>query len=284
MDRYRNRTKSEKYVVFDVDQQKVTELVGFDEYRGTPYNVVVSDGIKADKLLNYPVSYSNHPYFNIPKSIHVGIFEYYPSKYEFVHSGVIHYHSKKPPSPRLKFHYEKTWEEDQKEMKHNIRPEKLEEYDKGHRNREPWASTVMGETAKQHADKAIKMKKISIDDGYSVEWQWCHLIAFSMTSNQKAQSKGNLVCGTAALNYQMTNVEFAVKDFVRKYKRTLLLEVKADHIKETHIAIRIGYYIKDPYDSGNGHSEYYSPSNITDLSDVKDQAAIFQILEEKFIK
>ncbi|RFB46155.1 hypothetical protein [Bacillus sp. dmp10] len=285
MDKYGNRTMSNKYVVFDVDQQKATNLVGFDEYRGTPYDMIDSDGKKADKLLNWPVACRAHPNFNIPLYILVGTLDFYPSKYEFVRSGVVHYHSRKPPRQRLKFNYEKSCGEDRKEMAHNLKYEKLEEYNKIHqRSREPWASSVMGETAKKHADKAIKKNIISIEDGYNVEWHWCHLIAFSMASNQKAQSKGNLVCGTATLNRQMTNVELAVKDFVRTYKRTLLLEVKADIIKDTHIVTRIGYYIKDTYSSGRVHAEYYSPINITDFSDVKDQNTIFQILEEQFIK
>ncbi|CAM4489271.1 hypothetical protein [Paenibacillus typhae] len=283
MDKYNARTISNKYVVYDVDNQKVTDLVGFEEYKGTPYDIVGPDGKYAYKILNWPIVCYPHYMFNIPKVIQIGTLEFYPSKYEFVRSGVVHYHSRTRTNSGIEFNYDTTWEWDQKEKKHTLSYEELEEFDKVHlRKREPWASTIMGESAKDHADKLIKSSKLTVKSGTSIEWHWCHLIAFSMASNQVAQSKDNLFCGSAALNYQMTNVELAVKEFIKKYKRTLLLEVKADIITNTHLATGIGYYITD-IGSERRHAEYYSPTNITEFSDVKDQDTILQILESEFI-
>lgn len=218
---------------------------------------------------------------NMPKCIYLDDVPFYPSGYKFS-TGLCDYHSDHPPfNDVIKVHTAK-WDLERKEYKKNVKPINLEKYDKI-RPRIPDAYTVMGESAKYHAQKCINSGKISIKEGYTVTWNWCHLIAFSMLSNENAQIKKNFVCGTSAFNGQMLNVEQAVKRFIRKYNRHLTITAKADVIGDTQIIRNLAYDIFDKK-SGRTHTEYYLQALSMVYSDIVDEDAILNKLEEEFAK
>jgi len=217
---------------------------------------------------------------NMPKCIYLDGVPYYPSKYQFS-TGFCHYHSDHPPLDSVVEVHTDKWDFVQKKYTKNVKLINLEKYD-NKRPRTPDAYTVMGESAKYHAQKCINLGKISIKEGYTVTWNWCHLIAFSMLSNENAQIKKNFVCGTSAFNGQMQNVEQAVKRFIRKYKRHLTITVRADVISGTQIVLNLAYGIYDKK-AGLNHTEYYHKALSMTYSDIVDEDAIFNTLEKKFV-
>ncbi|MEW5552188.1 hypothetical protein ABGT22_19990 [Peribacillus frigoritolerans] len=257
-DKFGLRNQSQVTVNYNVEKQSFT------------VNGSTSDDIYA----------SDYKQFNIPICIYVEGIPYYPSKYETVPSGICHYHSMTPPITGIRVGVDTFWNGDRKEYKKNIKLDKLREYNNSKRLRKPSEYTVMGESAKAHAKRCIDRGLLSVIDGFNVDWHWCHLIAFSMLSAENAQIKKNLVCGTAPFNGQMINIEQAVKHFIYKHKRHLLIEVKADIIQGTHLATRLGYSVYDKK-TGRIHTEYFNPLTIT-YSDVLDEVAIYNRLVNKF--
>jgi hypothetical protein len=139
----------------------------------------------------------------------------------------------------------------------------------------------MAESAKMHAQKLIDNGILRSSLNSQMNWHWCHLVAFSMLPEVKAQKKNNLVCGTAACNGHMANIEAALKKFIYTYKRPLGLEVTATTYVKTSLALRIRYRIHDNKGSQMSHSEYFDPLSLL-KSDTLDFFNIYDRLVNKF--
>ncbi|MEI2437491.1 hypothetical protein [Priestia megaterium] len=252
--------ESSIYVKYNVDEKRIVHVEG-----------ITSDDVYASKA----------NIFNNPACIFVEGIPLYPSKYEIVPSGDVIFHSKTRPTSIMKANPLLISGSYNKEMQEDITIQGLRKYNTKGRTRIPSQNQVMGESSHNHINKLVQKNMLVIDEKASVTWHWCHLIAFSMLPNERAQIKENMVCGTAAFNGQMTNVEQAVKTFIYNTKRPLKLEVTADLIAGTHVATRVRYRIYD-LQSQRVYTEYYNPLS-TSISDILDEQIILINMEKKFI-
>lgn len=218
--------------------------------------------------------------FSLPYFIEHNNIPFYPSKYEFINDGIVVYSSLVSPLPRITFSNTDLFSEQAITQNRTIKLDDLSQYDKK-RIRYPSQNNVMGESAQKHIQQSIDSGEVIIENLVPVCWHWCHLVAFSMLPTSKAQIKRNLVCGTAACNGHMANIEAAVKKFIYTYKRPLSLEVTATVLQNTHIARRIRYRIYDGKGSKMCHSEYYDA--LTDIkTDASEQDNIYNRLINSF--
>ena len=217
--------------------------------------------------------------FNVPDYVLARGLPLFPSKYEFV-DGKIVYHSVAPPRDSIKLKEPISFlEERAKIVKARLDIDLLKQYDRTRklRPRRPSQQQVMGESAREHIDKLIRKGLLSPDYNEKIAWHWCHLVAFSMLPNERAQRKGNLVCGTSAFNGQMLNIELAVKNFIYETKAKVSLEVTATYVYNTHLALRMRYQIYEKK-SGMLYREYFDA-----LTGAFSEAGDFQSIYEKMI-
>jgi hypothetical protein len=139
----------------------------------------------------------------------------------------------------------------------------------------------MKESARTHAERLINSSILMVDKNTNIEWHWCHLVSFRMLPTEKAQTKRNIVCGTAACNGHMTNIETAVKRFIYEFKRPLGIQVDAEIYFNSHFAQKIAYRVHDKKGSMISHTEYFDA--LTDVkTDVFDHEAIFARMKKTF--
>lgn len=234
-------------------------------------------GIK-DK--NPKIQISEHIVFSIPMFIIINDIPFFPSKYEFINEGEVVYASRTIPKERIRVIDDNFLNKRAKVKQNTITLKDLITNNKK-RKRNPSQNQVMGESAKNHANTLLEKGLLVIENSEPISWHWCHLIAFSMLPSDKSQKKNNLVCGTAACNGHMANIEAAVKMFIYGFKRPLALEVTATVYVDTHIAKRIRYRIFDIKGSKMSHSEYFDA--LTDnKSDCGDYEVIYNRMKDKF--
>ncbi len=229
---------------------------------------------------NPQIVISEHIVFSMPMCITINNIPFFPSKYEFINDGEIIYASQTIPRERIKIIDDNFLNERAKVKQNTITLKELIANNKK-RKRSPSQNKVMGESARNHAEALLKEGKLSIENKEPISWHWCHLVAFSMLPTDKSQKKNNLVCGTAACNGHMANIEAAIKRFIYEFKRPLGLEVTATIYMNSHIAKRIRYRIYDKKGSRMSHSEYFDA--LTDnKSDTADYEAIYNRMLNTF--
>lgn len=215
------------------------------------------------------IDVSDQEVFNTPAFIMLAGVPYFPAKYEFI-DAPIYYHARQPPTFRLRLvGLDSEFDEQAKTRRYTVKLADLREYDR-RRKRVPTQYQVMDESAREHVQRLIDSGHLIIPDDVLVTWHWCHLIAFSMLPTEKAQQKRNLVCGTAACNGHMANIEAAVKMFVYETERPLALEVTATHVVSTQVAKRIRYRVHERR-SGMLFTEYFDA-----LTDVRSDFGDFE--------
>lgn len=240
--------------------------------------IVKTEGIDENQSF---IEISNHFVFSMPMCIIVNNIPFFPTKYEILTKGNIIYASTIVPIERIKIKDDNFLNEHSKVKKNTIKFQDLILHNKRNRKRIPSQNQVMGESAKNHAELLIQSGKFSLESNQPISWHWCHLVAFSMLPTEKAQKKANLVCGTAACNGHMANIEAAVKRFIYEFKRPLGLEVIATYYAGTYVARRIRYLIYDKNGSRLSHKEYFNA--LTDIkTDVADYESIYYRMLESF--
>lgn len=213
--------------------------------------------------------------FNLPLWVKVEDVPLFPTTYESIGKGEVLYHSPEAPLYQISVPNHHALSERTKEMPVTLTAKKLEELgDYRLRKRLPTQASVMGETAQNHAKKLIAAGRLVCDIN-TVSWHWCHLIAFSLLPTQRAQTKRNLFCGTAAANGQMANIETAVRAWVFETKKPLGVEITCSYLADSHLGLRLRYRLYNRR-SGGLHSEYYDPlslqhSEFDDLDAVYDR-------------
>ncbi|EOA6545556.1 TPA: hypothetical protein ACGU7E_004663 [Vibrio vulnificus] len=246
-------------ILYNVEQEKVIDIVGLE--------VNDPDEIEISELKG----------FNLPQFISISGIPYYPSKYEFS-SGDIWYHAKSPPFFSIKLQ-DNGGIETSKTMKARITPAMIKEFNKSAkvRPRRPDQKQVMGESAAQHVKKLIDGGYLIVPKEAVVQWQWCHLVAFSMLPAKRAQAKKNMIAGTAACNGHMANIEAAVKMFIQETGRAVSLEVTSTVVYGSQLGRRIRYQVVEPK-SGLLFREYFDA-----LTDVKTDYADFGKMYDKLM-
>jgi hypothetical protein len=260
---YGLRRSSALSLTFNIESWKVVDAVGCDINKDT-------------------IEISEEKAFTIPVYIVVNGAPVFPTKYEMINTGNIIYSSTTPASLDIQFVRNDFLGERAKVKMNTIKLKDLEVFDVRGRKRTPSQNNVMGMSAQEHVNDIEKkgLLKIGVDKS-TVAWHWCHLVSFSMLANDKAQAKRNLVCGTSALNGQMASIEWAVKEFIREFKRPLGLEVTATTYAGTEIAKRIRYLIFDKRGSQLSHKEYFDA--LTHIkSDANDHFAIYERMRNLF--
>jgi hypothetical protein len=252
----KNDSKVKLY--FDVKTSQVIDHEGIDEE-------------------NPDIQISDEKAFSMPIYITVNHIPFYPSKYEFISEGTIVYASNIVPIERIRIINDNFLFERCKVKQNTITLKDLTTYN-AKRKRLPSQNKVMGESARNHICSLIMKGDLVIKNEAPISWHWCHLIAFSLLSTEKAQKKNNLVCGTAACNGHMTNIETAVKKFIYEFKRPLALEVTATTYGLTHVAKRIRYRIYDKKGSQLSYSEYFDT-----LTDVKSDTADYETIYNRMV-
>ena len=251
---YGLKKNSKIKIYYSLENESVTKLEGVDDEKPI-------------------IEISDHIVFSMPMFISINNVPFFPTKYEFLNNGEIIYASKTIPRERIKIIDDNFLNQRAKVKNNTIAIKDLVAYNKK-RKRNPSQFQVMGESAKTHVESLIKQGKLIIESQEPISWHWCHLIAFSMLPTEKAQKKNNLVCGTAACNGHMTNIEAAVKKFIYEFRRPLGLEITATIYVNTHLAKRIRYRIFDKKGSKFSHTEYFDA--LTDVkSDTGDYEAIY---------
>lgn len=250
-------------VIYDTESKTVSKANGID--------------IDAAKI-----NISEEISFSIPTFIIVNGIPLFPSKYEFINKGKVVYGSKHPPLQTIYIDDKNPLTERLKTKENTITLLDLEENDIN-RKRTPSQNQIMGESAKQHAQKLINNGLLIVPSDLScpVDWHWCHLISFRMLPTEKAQKKNNLFCGTSACNGHMANIEAAVKRFIYEYKRPLGLEVCVTTHQNTLVAKKVRYRVYDGKGSKRLHSEYFDALTNT-KSDALDFFSIYERLENAF--
>jgi len=225
---------------------------------------------------NDDIQIADDTVFGIPAFIAVADVPLFPSAYELGFSGTVIYHALRPPRARIHIETDSLGlNERAKILEYTLDLKKLAEFDRK-RVRTPSQRAVMGESAREHAQRLIDLGRVRIDPGTTVTWHWCHLLAFSFLPTHRAQAKRNLICGTAAFNGQMANAEAAIKAYVYEFRRPLGLEVTATYLEGSHLGTRFRYRIHDRK-TGESHTEYYDP--YTDvLGDFADLKVVFERL------
>ena len=212
--------------------------------------------------------------FNLPLSITIRGIPFYPTIYESIPDAIIVYHASQPPEDLVQIgDRDRIFDERSKTMRVRLTPENLRALSKESRKRSPNQNQVMGESAVHHIRPLINSGFVSAPR--SVSWQWCHLVAFSMLPTHRAQVKRNLICGTAAVNGQMANIENALTAWILENDTPLSLEVTCNYLINTHFGLRMRYQISNKKTMGL-HSEYYDPysaqySDIVDLDQLYDR-------------
>lgn len=254
------KTNSSIKLRYNVEQDAVVEIIGLD--------VTDPDDVEISELKG----------FNLPQFISVAGVPYYPSKYEFS-TGDIWYHARRPPTYQVHLQGVDMLGERAKVMNARITPEMLNDYDKSAkiRPRRPDQRQVMGESAAEHARKLIERGTLVVPMDSPAQWQWCHLVAFTMLPTKRAQTRRNLMVGTAACNGHMANIEAAVKMFIYETGRAVSLEVTATIVADTHLGRRIRYQVVEQK-SGLLFREYFDA-----LTDVRSDHADFENIYEKLM-
>lgn len=255
------KTNSSIKIKYNVEKNAVIEIVGLKV--SDPDQIEISD-LKG---------------FNLPQFISIAGIPYFPSIYKFS-TGDVWYHARRPPAFQIHLQGVGMLDERAKIMNARITPEMLSEFDKPSkvRPRRPDQKQVMGESAAEHAQKLIKGGKLIVPPDSPAQWQWCHLIAFTMLPSKRAQTRRNLIAGTAACNGHMANIEAAVKMFIYETQRTVSLEVTATIVANSHLGDNIRYQIVEPK-SGLCFREYFDA-----LTDVKSDHADFENLYDRLMK
>jgi hypothetical protein len=226
-------------VHFDLEAHQIEKVEGADE-------------------ANDDIEIAEDSILGIPAFIAVADVPLFPSAYELGLSSSVVYHALRPPRERIFVERDEFGlNERAKVQEYTVDLKKLKEFDKK-RPRKPDQRGVMGESAREHAQRLIELGRVRVEPGTPVTWHWCHLLAFSFLPTHRAQTKRNLICGTAAFNGQMANAEAAIKAYVYEFGRPLALEVTAAHLADTHFGLRFRYRIHDRK-SGLTHTEYYDP-------------------------
>jgi hypothetical protein len=258
---YGLKSDSEIKIKFNLKEYKVSEIQGS------------SCSIEEAEI-------SESQMFSMPTFISLNGIPYYPTKYEILTDVDVSYSSSSMPNFNISLNYgDNPLRLRARVKRYTITKKGIEQFDVPKRPRKPNQNQVMGCSASDHV-KELEAKGILVNKATEpVSWHWCHLIGFSMFETEKAQKKGNLVCGTAACNGHMTNIETAVKMFVRKYNRPLGLEVTAEYVMDTHVALRIRYRIFDKKGSLMSFSEYYDA-----LTTVKTDTSDYESIYKRMIK
>ncbi|MCC4818487.1 hypothetical protein BCU85_07655 [Vibrio lentus] len=253
------KTNSSIRILYNVEQEKVIDIVGLE--------VNDPDEIEISELRG----------FNLPQFISISGVPYYPSKYEFS-SGDIWYHAKSPPFFAIKLR-DTDGLETTKIMKARVTPAMIKEFNRSSkvRPRRPDQKQVMGESAAVHVKKLIDGGILIVPKEAEVQWQWCHLVAFTMLPTKRAQAKNNLIAGTAACNGHMANIEAAVKMFIEETGRAVSLEVNSTVVCGTQLGRRIRYQVVEPK-SGLLFREYFDA-----LTDVRTDHADFGKMYDKLM-
>jgi hypothetical protein len=254
------RTNAAIRICYNVEKDSVVKIVGLDD--------ISSDEIDISDLKA----------FNLPQFISIAGLPYFPGKYEFS-QGEVWYHARIPPAYQIKVVGVDILGERAKVMKARITPEMLDEFDKSSkaRPRRPSQLQVMGESAASHAQRLINSGLLVIPPNSSVQWHWCHLIAFSMLPSNRAQATRNLIVGSAACNGHMANIEAAIKLFIYETNRPISLEVTATIVAETHLGKRIRFSIWEPK-SKTLFTDYFDA-----LTEVHSDYADFENIHSKLM-
>jgi hypothetical protein len=221
--------------------------------------------------------------FSIPTHISINGIPFFPTKYEFINSGEIIYSSINPPKENIFLDDDNFLNLRAKTKLNTIALNDLNIYDINGRKRLPQQNQIMKESAREHAQKLIDkgILKIPEEIASKIQWHWCHMVSFRMLPTEKAQKRNNLFCGTSACNGHMTNIEAAVKRFIKEFKRPLGLEVTVTTYKDSLVAKRIRYRVYDKKGSKISHSEYFDA--LTDTkTDVLDFFTVYDRLLENF--
>tara|TARA_R110000868_G_scaffold163179_1_gene395316 strand:+ start:865 stop:1674 length:810 start_codon:yes stop_codon:yes gene_type:complete len=251
-------------LTYDAKTKEVTKVNGFD---------LQTDIIEIAEEIS----------FSIPNHISINGIPFFPTKYEFINSGEVIYSSITPPTENIFLDDDNFINLRAKTKLNTIALNDLILYDINGRKRIPQQNQIMKESAKEHAQKLIDsgILKIPKEVASKIQWHWCHMISFRMLATEKAQKNNNLFCGTSACNGHMTNIEAAIKRFIKEFKRPLGLEVTVSTYKDSLVAKRIRYRIYDKKGSKVSHSEYFDA--LTDTkTDVLDFFTIYDRLVENF--
>lgn len=261
---YGLRTNTAVRIKFDSDSNSVEEVIGIPD-------ISVDDA-----------EISESTAFNIPQFISIASIPYFPSKYEFS-KGIVWYHSRQAPDYRIRLVAPHGFlSERAKIVRARITPEMLADFDKPLRlrPRNLRQSQVMGESAKSHVQRLIDNGSLIVPRDSSVQWHWCHLVAFTMLPEHRCQVRRNLFAGTSACNGHMANIEAAIKMFIYETQRPVSLEVTVTVLADTHIGRRIRYQMWEQK-SGTLHREYFDALTET-RSDYSDFELIHQRLMDQY--
>ncbi len=262
--------KSSVEIKYDPIAKLVTEVNGFSTFNAS--EVFVSENM----ILNLPlyISYENNCY--------------YPTDYN-ISTGTVVYHSEKPP------HYQVKVTERAKSFldggQSDVLPPKKVKYDISYedivnynspptRKRKKDQNAVMGMSANMHVQDLIRDGILDSHQPLKGQWHWCHLIAFSMLSEEAAQAENNLIAGTTQCNGQMLSIENAVKQFIVDTRKTVTLKVTATRVSDSHVANSIRYEIFQPK-SQFLHKEYFNPLSGS-VADYRECKVIYDTLINKF--
>lgn len=229
------------------------------------------------------IEFSEEISFSIPTHISINGIPLFPTKYEFINDGEVIYSCVNPPHENIMFDDDNFLNVRAKTKQNTITLKDLEIHDVFGRKRSPLQNQIMKESAKEHAQKLIDkgILKIPIEIESKIQWHWCHMVSFRMLPTEKAQKRNNLFCGTSASNGHMTNIEAAVKKFIKEFKRPLGLEITVTTYKDSLVAKRIRYLVYDKKGSKASHAEYFDA--LTDTkTDVLDFFTVYNRLVEKF--
>lgn len=261
---YGLRTAKDVRVGYDASAKAVVEVIGLEGIGPEDIDVAESTA------------------FNLPQFLAADGLLYFPSRYEFS-EGLVWYHARQPPAQRLQLHLPYgLLSERAKIVRAKITPTMLEEFDLPARlrPRRPRQFEVMGESARDHAQRLVATGQLIVPHDSQVQWHWCHLVAFSMLPTHRAQVKRNLFAGTAACNGHMANIEYAVKRLIRETQRPMSIEVTVTVLADTHIGRRIRYAVYEPR-SMMLHREYFDALTET-RSDVSDLDLTYEKLRASY--
>ncbi len=258
---YGLRTNTAVRIKFDSDSYTVVEIIGVP-------NISVADAEVSESTA-----------FNIPQFISIEGLPYFPSKYEFS-EGIVWYHARRAPDHQIRLVTPYgALSERAKIVNARITPQMLSDFDKPARlrPRDLRQSQVMGESARAHAQQLIDNGDLIIPPGSSVQWHWCHLIAYTMLPEHRCQIRRNLFVGTSACNGHMANIEAAVKLFIYETQRPVSLEVTVTVLADTHVGRRIRYQMWEPR-SQTLYREYFDA-----LTETQSDYADFELIHRKLM-
>ncbi|MES2238942.1 MAG: hypothetical protein V4497_01655 [Bacteroidota bacterium] len=239
--------------------------------------------INGCNLITDTIEISEEKSFSIPTHISINGIPFFPTKYEFINNGDVIYSSTSPPIDKIIIIDNNILSERSKVKQNTITFSDITLNDVNGRKRFPSQNQIMKESAKMHAQKLIDKGTLQIasEIEFKIQWHWCHLISFRMLPTEKAQKKNNLFCATSACNGHMTNIESAVKNFIKEFKRPLGLEVTVTTYHDSLVAKRVRYRIYDKKGSKACHTEYFDALTST-KTDVLDYFSIYDRLIKNF--